>query len=92
VTTPAVVAPHLSVVARIERRLIHLYQHAFAWRASPCRYVPSCSQYADEAVERHGAIKGSWLSVRRLARCHPWGGQGWDPVPTAPTRSSRPNP
>ncbi len=48
---------------------------------SPCRYEPSCSNYALEALEVHGFFKGSWLSIRRLGRCHPWGGHGWDPVP-----------
>ena len=46
-----------------------------------CRLVPSCSQYAIEALTRFGAVKGSWLSLRRLMRCHPWGGSGYDPVP-----------
>ena len=46
-----------------------------------CRYHPSCSAYALEAVTVHGSIKGSWLAVRRIARCNPWGGHGWDPVP-----------
>jgi uncharacterized protein len=46
-----------------------------------CRYLPSCSAYALEALESHGAVRGSWLSLRRLLRCHPWGGFGYDPVP-----------
>jgi putative membrane protein insertion efficiency factor len=46
-----------------------------------CRFYPSCSQYAEIAVQRHGALKGSWLSARRLARCHPWNPGGVDPVP-----------
>lgn len=46
-----------------------------------CRYRPTCSQYALEALQKHGAIKGTWLTLRRLLRCHPWGGCGYDPVP-----------
>jgi putative membrane protein insertion efficiency factor len=49
-----------------------------------CRYVPSCSHYADEAIARHGARCGAWLALRRLCRCHPWGGSGYDPVPDSP--------
>jgi putative membrane protein insertion efficiency factor len=46
-----------------------------------CRFSPSCSAYALEALQRHGALRGSWLAVRRVGRCHPWGGSGLDPVP-----------
>ncbi len=46
-----------------------------------CRFTPTCSQYAIEAIQKHGALKGLWLALRRLLRCHPWGGSGYDPVP-----------
>lgn len=46
-----------------------------------CRYAPSCSEYGIQAVRKYGAIKGSWLGFKRLMRCHPWGGSGYDPVP-----------
>ena len=46
-----------------------------------CRFSPSCSAYAIEALSRYGALRGSWLAARRLSRCHPWGGSGHDPVP-----------
>lgn len=48
-----------------------------------CRYLPTCSDYAQEAVELHGPWRGSWLAGKRLCRCHPWGGHGFDPVPGA---------
>ncbi len=46
-----------------------------------CRYVPTCSQYAVEAVMKHGILRGGWLALKRILRCHPWGGSGYDPVP-----------
>jgi uncharacterized protein len=61
--------------------LVKMYQYVSAGRPSPCRHVPSCSTYAIEALEIHGVLRGSWLTTRRLARCHPWGSQGYDPVP-----------
>ncbi|MGQ0616173.1 MAG: membrane protein insertion efficiency factor YidD [Acidimicrobiia bacterium] len=69
--------------ARPLRGAVRWYRVLFAARPSPCRFDPSCSAFAIEALEQHGALKGSWLTVRRLARCHPFGGLGWDPVPPA---------
>jgi len=61
--------------------LIHGYQQLFSFREPTCRYFPSCSEYTDEAIENHGVTKGSWISMKRLLRCHPWGNSGYDPVP-----------
>ena len=61
--------------------LVRLYQRLAAGRPTPCRYVPTCSNYALDALEGHGAVRGGWLTFRRLSRCHPWGHSGWDPVP-----------
>jgi len=74
-----------SLPARGLLRSINLYQRLTSHRASPCRYVPTCSEYAREAVETHGAARGAWLSGRRLARCHHLGGFGFDPVPGGTT-------
>lgn len=79
---PATGRVTMSPAARFAHWFVRLYQSAFSGRPSPCRYVPSCSSYALESLESHGFLRGTWLSVRRLARCHPWGGSGWDPVPT----------
>jgi putative membrane protein insertion efficiency factor len=46
-----------------------------------CRFVPTCSEYAVQALQKHGPFKGSWLAMKRILRCHPWGGSGFDPVP-----------
>jgi putative membrane protein insertion efficiency factor len=62
--------------------LISVYQSTVGPALPPaCRYQPTCSRYAYVAVERYGVFRGSWLAARRLLRCHPWGGSGYDPVP-----------
>lgn len=72
----------MNLVSLMLRGLIRAYQ----WTVAPvlgvnCRYAPSCSEYACEAVGRHGALAGTYLAARRLLSCHPWGGWGFDPVP-----------
>ena len=72
--------------------LVRLFVRLYKWTLSPllsalggphsgCRFEPTCSAYFLEAVETHGLLRGSWLALKRLARCHPWGGCGHDPVP-----------
>jgi hypothetical protein len=61
--------------------LIRLYQRTTGWMPPVCRFLPSCSEYALQAVQRHGALRGTWLATRRICRCHPWHPGGPDPVP-----------
>lgn len=64
------------------KALVRTYQYFVApWLGQRCRFHPGCSSYAIEAIERHGSLRGGWLAVRRLARCHPWSQGGYDPVP-----------
>jgi putative membrane protein insertion efficiency factor len=72
------------VIARVLELPIRVYQLLISPLLGPrCRFYPSCSSYAVEALQRHGALRGSWLAVRRLGRCHPWNPGGPDPVPPA---------
>jgi len=72
--------------------LVWAYRHLVSpWTPRTCRYYPSCSAYAEQALRQHGAIRGGWLAVRRLGRCHPWTPGGVDPVPPgrqAPARDT----
>ncbi len=62
--------------------LVRFYQLAISpWLGSSCRYSPTCSQYMIDAVKEWGPLKGFWLGIKRIGRCHPWGGDGHDPVP-----------
>ncbi|MHB8437739.1 MAG: membrane protein insertion efficiency factor YidD [Acidimicrobiales bacterium] len=70
-----------SLAARMVLAVIRIYQGLRGGRPTPCRYVPTCSVYAAEAVQHHGAVRGGWLALRRLSRCHPFGSWGYDPVP-----------
>ena len=61
---------------------IRFYQHCISPLTPPsCRFTPTCSEYARQAIAKYGPIKGLWLATRRILRCHPWGGSGYDPVP-----------
>ncbi|MDO3694742.1 membrane protein insertion efficiency factor YidD [Wenyingzhuangia sp. chi5] len=62
--------------------LIRFYQGAISpFTPATCRYLPTCSSYSIEALQKHGIIYGGWLAIKRIASCHPWGGSGYDPVP-----------
>lgn len=72
----------MNIIARLLALPVHAYRLVFSpWVGFNCRYQPTCSAYALEALERHGPVKGSFLAVRRIGRCHPFGGDGYDPVP-----------
>lgn len=72
----------MSPLAYVVSLPVRAYRLVFSpWVGHSCRFQPTCSAYAMEALERHGALRGAWLTVRRIARCHPWGGSGIDNVP-----------
>lgn len=68
--------------AKVLMGLIRAYQLGIsAWTTAHCRFHPTCSEYARQAIAAHGALRGVWLGTKRICRCHPWGGHGYDPVP-----------
>lgn len=70
------------MVGRVLIGMVKVYRLVVSpWTPAACRYTPTCSAYAVEALGRHGAARGGWLALRRIGRCHPWGGLGYDPVP-----------
>jgi uncharacterized protein len=80
-----------SAVRALLLGLIRLYQVTLSpWLGRQCRYEPTCSHYAAEAVTRYGARRGVWLAAKRIGRCHPWGRSGYDPVPELPLPARRP--
>lgn len=61
---------------------VYFYKYCISPMMPPaCRYVPTCSEYAIQAIKKYGSLKGSYLAIKRILRCHPWGGSGYDPVP-----------
>jgi len=75
----------MSPAARLLALPVRAYRLLFSpWVGHNCRYMPTCSAYALEALRRRGALRGGWLALRRIGRCHPWGGSGIDEVPPGP--------
>jgi len=76
----------MQVIKRLPANVLILLIRIYQYTLSPffgrsCRYTPTCSEYGVEALKKHGAIKGGWLTIKRVSSCHPWGGSGYDPVP-----------
>lgn len=71
----------LGLGAKLGVFLIRLYQRSSRWMPPTCRYTPSCSSYTLEAIQKYGLLKGSWMGLKRISRCHPWSPSGHDPVP-----------
>lgn len=71
-----------SLLSKLMLSLLWFYRHAISPLTPPaCRFTPTCSQYAVEAIKKYGPFKGGWLTLKRILRCNPWGGSGYDPVP-----------
>lgn len=70
--------------------LVRFYQAAISpYLPASCRFTPTCSHYAIEALQKHGLLKGGWLSIKRISSCHPWGRSGYDPVPEAKDKNKK---
>lgn len=82
----------MAALRRLAVAPIRGYQYLFAGRPSPCRFDPTCSQYAIEAIETHGVFRGGVLGLRRILRCNPWGSYGYDPVPEPRRRAAAQTP
>jgi len=85
-TAPKPQASVAALAARLPRLMLRapilVYRYSFsAFMGRQCRYLPTCSEFAEEAIDRHGAWAGGWMAVGRICRCHPWGGSGFEPVP-----------
>jgi len=77
------------ILSYILKALITVYKYVFSPLLGPkCRYLPTCSSYTMEAIEIHGPLYGSWLGIKRILRCHPWGGSGYDSVPVKGDKGS----
>lgn len=71
-----------TIIRKIFLVPIWIYQYALSPLFPPsCRYTPTCSEYSKQAIMKYGVIKGGWMGLKRISRCHPWGGKGYDPVP-----------
>lgn len=82
------IARFLILWVRAYQILVSPVIHWVGGPGSGCRFLPTCSDYAIEALRHHGALRGSWLALKRICRCHPWGGSGYDPVPGCGCKSS----
>ncbi|MBT5185512.1 MAG: membrane protein insertion efficiency factor YidD [Kordiimonadaceae bacterium] len=79
-----------SILSYVLKALITVYKYVISPLLGPkCRYLPTCSSYAVEAIEIHGPLKGGWLGAKRILRCHPWGDSGYDPVPQKDNTESK---
>ncbi len=81
------------MIARAMALVVRGYQRFISpLKPKTCRFQPTCSEYSVQALHRHGALRGGWLATKRICRCHPWGGHGWDPVPGSGPDSDPPAP